>query len=211
MTAIQKTTARAAVVPAKAAAKPAPAPKPASPVKNDPFADEFFRRTAPSPAAIKQAKEAIAALDTMRAIPLSNKAKAAWLTEAKAKLEAANKGLDVLRDAEWEKQLPAAELDAARDAVYEFSDKIASCEVRAGLKPWGAPLNPFRPLFQYTGSIGSGLPNNAFGGLIAAFGLMIAIPLDIADAVTRPIQAVVWPLAQIARGAHWVGRQIGIG
>lgn len=211
MTAIQKTTARPAAVAPKKAPAPKPAPVKQSPVANDPFADEFFRRTAPSPAAIQEAKKAIADLGTMRSIPLSNKAKTAWLAEAKTKLEAANKGLDVLRDAEWEKKLPAAEMDAARDAVYDFQDKIEDCEVRAGLKPWGPPLNPFRPLFQYTGSIGNGLPNNAFGGIIAAFGIMIAIPLDIVDAITRPIQAVVWPVAQIARGAHWVGRQFGIG
>lgn len=207
MNPISKTNKTSAAAPAKTAA---PKPAPQKPVANDPFGDDFFHKSAPSAEAIKTAKAAIAALDKMPGIPLSNTAKTAWLAEAKTKLEAANKGLDVLRDAEWEKALPTAELDAARDAVYDFQDKVESCEVRAGLKPWGAPLNPFRPLFQYTGSIGNA-PNNVFGGLIAAFGIMIAIPLDIADMVTRPIQAVVWPLAQVARGLHWVGNKMGIG
>lgn len=210
MTAIQKTAAPK--VAPKAAPKPAAkvAPKPADNFPMPSFNDEFFNRKAPSPEAIKKAKETIAALDSMRSIPLSNKAKTAWLAEAKAKHAAADKALDVLRDAEWEKKLPAAEMDAARDAVYNFSDKIEDCEVRAGIKPWGPPLNPFRPLFQMTNGLGN-VPNNALGGLIAAFGIMIAIPVDIVDAITRPIQAVVWPLAQVARGAHWVGRQFGIG
>jgi hypothetical protein len=210
MTAIQKKSP-AAVAP-KAAPKPAPKPatKPADNFPMPSFNDEFFNRKAPSPEAIKKAKETIAALASVPGIPLSNKAKTPWLADAKAKKAEADKALDVLRDAEWEKKLPAAEMDAARDAVYKFDEKIESCEVRGGLKPWGAPLNPFRPLFQMTNNLGN-VPNNVFGGLIAAFGVMIAIPVDIVDAVTRPIQAVLWPVAQVARGLHWVGNQVGIG
>jgi hypothetical protein len=169
-----------------------------------------FGRPAPSAAAIAAAKKTIAELAATPGIPLRNEAKQGWLETAKKKQGAAEKALDVLRDAEWEKKMPAAEVDAAHDAVLKHADKIESCEQRAGLKPVPKPLNPFRPLGEYTAGLGN-LPNNAFGGIIAAFGIMVTIPLDIVDGITRPIQAVLWPVAHAWRGAVKLGNMVGIG
>lgn len=206
---VQSNQAPVAKTPAKKAPQAAPAPK------RDEFSMDFdrlsFGKPAPTAAQIAEAKKAIDALAAAPSIPLSNKAKTAWLTEAKKQQAAAKAALDVLSDAEWEKKIPAAEVDKARDAVYAHADKIERCEERAGLKPLPKPLNPFRPLFEYTSGIGNGLPNNAFGGIIAAFGIMIAIPLDIADMVTRPIQVVMWPVAQVWRGVQKAGHMVGIG
>jgi hypothetical protein len=201
-----KTTAPAAKT---AAAKPA-----APAVKRDEAKmalDELsFGRPKPTAAQIADAKKTIAKLADAPSIPLKNAEKAAWIADAKTRLAGAEAALDVLRDAEWEKLLPAAELDAARDAVYDYADKIESAEVRAGIKPQPKPLNPFRPLFEYSKSIGNA-PNNIFGALIASFGIIVAIPLDIADLVTRPIQAVMWPVAHAWNGIQKVGQKLGIG
>lgn len=169
-----------------------------------------FGRPAPTAAAIAAAKKTIAELAATPSIPLRNEAKQGWLESAKAKQAAADAALDVLRDAEWEKKMPAEDFDAAHDAVLAHEGKIASCEQRAGLKPLPKPLNPFRPLGEYTAGLGN-LPNNAFGAIIASVGIMVTIPLDIVDGITRPIQAALWPVAHAWRGLVKAGNMVGIG
>ncbi|MOA07206.1 hypothetical protein D3C78_1268920 [compost metagenome] len=199
---------------AAAPAAKAPAQKAAAPAQEAKMSMDFdtlsFGRPAPTAAQIAAAKKTIAELASTPGIPLRNDAKQGWLETAKQKQAAAEAALDVLRDAEWEKKLPQDDLMAARDAVHQHADQIVRCEERAGLKPMPKPRNPFRPLGENTAAIGNA-PNNIFGALIASFGLMVAIPLDIVDGITRPIQAVMWPVAHAWRGAVKLGNMVGIG
>lgn len=205
MTSIRKTTASQPTPTAKAA----PAPAPAAEKKALTFGDSFSRG-GPSAAEIKQAKAAIAALATVPGVPLAQSKKAAWLEAAGAKLEAAREARGVLSDAEWAKQLPESEVDAARDTVRAFEDKVRSVEIRAGVRPFPKPLNPFRPVGDVSRSIMNGMGNNVLGAILAPILLPVAIVGDVVDVVTRPIQALVWPVAHAWHGLQWTGRKLGI-
>jgi hypothetical protein len=164
-----------------------------------------------SPAmSVEQAKKAIADLANTPSIPLSNAAKKTWLETEKKRQTEAEKANDVLSNAWMDGKISMDDLDKLTQPLQDHADKIARCEERAGLTPLPKPLNPFRPLFGYTNGLGN-LPNNALGGIVAAFGIMVAIPLDIVDAVTRPVQAVLWPVAWGWRGIQQAGHAIGIG
>lgn len=175
--------------------------------------DSFFTDRAPSAQAIKQAREALKALDGMRGIPLAQKDKAAWLTEAKALKAAASDALNTLHDAEWAKAggVTDAEIDAAHDKLSEFSDTIVRAEERAGIRPLPQPLNPFGPLDRafdgVMGSAGSGV----LGAILAPILVPVAVMAQVVDVITRPIQVVVWPVAQVWRGLQMLGHKLGIG
>lgn len=160
---------------------------------------------------VEQAKKAIAELANTPAIPLSNAAKKTWLETEKKRQAAAEKANEVLNGAWMDQKISMDDLDAATKPLQDHAEKIARCEERAGLKPLPKPLNPFRPLGEFTSGLTNGVPNNALGGVIAGFGLMVTIPLDIMDGVTRPIQAAVWPVAEAWRGIQKAGHAIGIG
>jgi hypothetical protein len=204
-----QTTRPAAAQPAKTAVKAA-APKATAPSMDLDSADFGSFRKA-TPAQLDQARKAIAALAQTPSIPLKNAEKGAWLEAAKKRQAEAEKGLEVLRDAEFfNKQLSTEEVDALSEAVSKHADQIESCEQRAGLKPMPKPLNPFRPLGEYTRGLNS-LPNNVFGALVKSIGIMATIPMDIVDGITRPVQAVLWPVAWAWRGVQKAGSAIGIG
>lgn len=193
-------------------AKPAvPASKPAvnnvKPVAN--FDDNFMRK-APSAEQLATARAAIKALDGMPGIPLSNKAKEAWLTQARELLAKAEAGEKLLGDAEfWTHSVPKEESDAARERVGKFRDQIQKCEERGGFKPTPAPLSPFRPLFQaQKGMLNS---NNPLLAILGALTLPALIVVDMVDLVTRPIQLVLWPVAWAWHGVKAAGRGLGIG
>jgi hypothetical protein len=160
---------------------------------------------------IDEARKTIADLAKTPSIPLSNEKKKTWLETEKKRQDAAEKASEVLSNAWMDGKLSMDDMDKATEPLHAHADLIARCEERAGLKPLPTPLNPFRPLFGFTNGLGNNLPNNALGGIVAAFGVMIAIPLDIADMVTRPIQAAVWPFAWAWHGAQKAGHAIGIG
>lgn len=172
--------------------------------------EDHFNRTGPSAAEIKQAREAIAALAKGPGVPLLQSKKAAWLKEAGVKLEAAREARGVLQDAEWAKKVPETETDAARDVVQDFANQIRSVEIRAGVRPFPKPLNPFRPLGDVSRSILNGMGNNVLGAILAPILIPVAIVGDIVDTITRPIQALVWPVAHAWHGLQWTGRKLGI-
>lgn len=172
--------------------------------------DSLALSSAPS-MTLEQAKKAIADLANTPSIPLSNAAKKTWLDTEKKRQAAAEKANDVLSDAWMNQKISMDELDAATQPMQDHADKIARCEERAGLKPLPKPLNPFRPLGEFTSGLTNNVGNNVLGGIIAGFGVMVTIPLDIVDGVTRPIQAAVWPVAWAWRGVQQAGHAIGIG
>ncbi|HEY9720797.1 MAG TPA: hypothetical protein V6D47_02220 [Oscillatoriaceae cyanobacterium] len=68
------------------------------------------------------------------------------------------------------------------------------------------PLNPFRPLFGATTSLESAASQGGFASAFAAVGLLATVPADLADAVTRPLQLLVWPFAYAWYGVTSVSR-----
>lgn len=64
------------------------------------------------------------------------------------------------------------------------------------------PLNPFRPLFGATRSLESTASQGGLGGALAGLGLLVTVPADLADAVTRPLQLLAWPLAYADYALH---------
>lgn len=199
------------VKPQPRAAKPAaPAAKPEA-SSNVGFMSDAIMNKAPSKEALRQARADVAALASMPSIPLSNSAKKAWLADANARLTKAEKGAELLQDASfWHKSVPNAESDKARDTVLDFKDTIEDCEMRAGLKPYPRPLNPFRPLNQATDAV-TGNMGNPVGAVVGVVALPVTIVVDAMDKVTRPVQAVAYPFHWAYLGLRSAGRKLGIG
>ena len=174
-----------------------PVTKPAAPAADTAvggFDSDVFNRKAPTKAELDGHRAAIAALDALPKLPLGREAKREWLAAVAPKLEAAEQGLRGLEDAEfWHKAVGPAEADAARDKVWKLRDKVEGAKEAAGLVAPTKPASPFRPLFGLTDACKDMMGRNA---LLAIVGVVCIIPatiIDIADMVTRPLQAIAYP------------------
>lgn len=190
----------AATVPA---AKPAtrPAAKPAAPAAPAPkgFESDVFQaapwdRKAPAKAELDAHRAALAVIDNLPKVPLGREAKREWLAANKPKIDAAAKALEALEDAAfWHKVVPQAEIDVAREKMWKLEDKLQGIEEAAGTKAPTKPASPVRPLMELSKGCKEMMGQNAFFALIGVICIVPATVIDIMDAVTRPIQAVVYP------------------
>ncbi len=179
---------------AKAVAKPATSAAPAAKAEAGSFDSDFFTRTPPTKAQLDAHRAAIAALDTLPKTPLGRDAKRAWIATATPKLEAAEKALNALEDAEfWHKSVPAPENDAARDKVSKLRDRVESAKEAAGVTAPTKPASPIRPLYQLTDGCKDMMGRNALLAIIGVIAIIPAMVIDTADMVTRPLQAVAYP------------------
>jgi hypothetical protein len=155
---------------------------------------DSFVSTPPNPAQLEAFRAAIAALDALPKPPSGVAEKRAWLDANRGTLEAAQKGLGGLRDAEFfHKLVPAAEVDALAGRVAEAAGRFREVEEEAGLREPARPASPFRPLFGATNTVRSWM-SNPLGAVVGTIAIVPAVALDALDAVTRPLQAVAYPL-----------------
>ncbi len=176
-----------------------PQPKtsaPAAPKAADAkLAADSFLRTPPTSAQLAGMRAAIAALDALPPQPSGVEAKKAWLAQVRPTYEAADKALSGMRSASFfHKSLPDAEADAAGTKVYQLGDAIRDAEEATGQRAPEAPANPMRPLFGYSKAVSGWMGNNAFTALIGLIAWPVAATIDAADAVTRPLQALAYPV-----------------
>lgn len=182
--------AAGATPPAKGPAAPA-APRPAEPQ----LASDSFLRSPPTVAQLAGFRQAIAALDDLPKEPGGIAAKKAWVAQVRPTYEAAEKALDGMRSASFfHKSPPEAEADAAGDKVHAFGENLRDAEEATGLREPAKPANPFRPLFGYSKAVQGWMGNNAFTAIVGLIALPVAAVVDTADAVTRPLQALAFPV-----------------
>jgi hypothetical protein len=147
-------------------------------------------------------------LDGVKAIPLKDADKAAWLTAAQATRDQAAEGVKVLEDAAFfTKSVPDAEADAAREKLSKLDDQIQQCKDRKANGAGFYPLNPLRPLNQFRKGI-EGQMGNPLGAIIGVVTLPVAMTLDIVDIVTRPLQLVAYPFEWAAYGIKKAGSKL---
>lgn len=189
--------------PVRQAAGPAPVAKPAAkPATKAPatkpevgsFDSDFFNRTPPTKAQLDAHRAAVAAIDTLPKVPLGREAKKAWLEANKPKIEAARQGLDALEDAAfWHKAVPQAEIDAAREKLWQLDDKLQGIEEAAGTKPPTKPASPVRPLYQLTDGCKAMMARHPLLAIVGILAIIPAMVIDTVDMVTRPLQALAYP------------------
>lgn len=174
---------------------PAKGPAPAAKAEPTPkLGADSFLRTPPTAAQLAAMRAAIAALDGVPPAPKGKEALKAWVEQTRPIHEAADKALSGLRSAEFfHKTLPEAEVDAAGDKVYALGDKLRDAEEATGLRAPTKPADPTRPLFGNSKAVQGWMGNNGFTAIVGLFALPIAAVIDVADAATRPLQAVAYP------------------
>lgn len=206
---INKTTnAPAAKPPVQAKATKPAANKPAANAASTLNNDSFDFNKPPSAQKLADARAAVKLLDGVKAIPLKDADKAAWLTSAQATRDKAAEGVKVLEDAAFfTKSVPDAEADAAREKLSKLDDQIQQCKDRKETGAGFYPLNPFRPLNQFQKGI-TGQMNNPLGAIIGVVTLPVAITLDVMDMVTRPVQVVAYPFEWAAYGIKKAGSKL---
>ena len=182
------------------ATTPAPSAKPAAPhaVATAIHGDAFLSAP-PNAEQLKQFRADVAALDALPKRPKGIEEQKAWLEQVTPAWQKADRAASAIHQAEFfHKAVPRAEADAAQDKAGKLFDQIRDAEQAVGWRKPDEPANPLRPLFGLTGGakdwLGSG---NPFKVLPALLLFPVALVVDAADAVSRPIQAIAWPAEKI--------------
>lgn len=158
------------------------------------IAGDSFMSSVPTEAQLNGLRKTIAALDALPKEPLGIEAKKAWIAQVKPAYEAAVTAEHAFSNASFfHKNPPEAEADMASAKVAKLGANIQDAEEAAGLRKTEGPQNPFRPLFGASAAVKGWMGNNAFTAIVGLIALIPATVYDVADMITRPIQAAIWP------------------
>ena len=172
-------------------------PPPRKPEAKAQMASDSFVSSPPTQAQLDGYRAAIAALDGVPKPPSGVAAKRAWLEAHGPTHEAAERAVDALRSAAFFHNVPAAtEVDALEAKARKAGDRRRETEEEAGLREPSKPASPFRPMFGFSDAV-RGWMGHPVGAVIGGVAIVPAMLLDVVDAVTRPLQALVYPAARL--------------
>lgn len=168
-------------------------------LRSDPVAASMRRiaeGVALTPGQISGLQEQVQRADKLPAVPGDVPGKRAWVQQhapvvARAKAAA----LELGNEAFFMNPALKADADAASQAAKRASAQLVRVEEQAGLRRPEAPLDPARPLLQAGRSLAS--PENPAGPLRRLLA-PAALLVDVADVVSRPLQAAAHPQAKQA-------------
>lgn len=140
-------------------------------------------------------QQAVAALEGLPPVPAGVAAKREWLQTHGPTLESAKQAASALGTSAFFHKVPEQTVaDAAGARVRKAEAKFQEVEEEAGLREPVAPASPFRPLFGYSQGVKGLMGSGPLGAVVGLLVLLPAVVLDIADMVTRPLQALAFPV-----------------